>query len=235
MKTRYLAILGGLIATVAALILAGTALAQSPTPAPNKPGDGYQDTYLNRLAAALGVSREKLDGAFTQARNETLDQAVKDGKLTKEQADKMKAQQPRGPMFGFWGGQAKPKQPRGMGPAVAPKQPHDAIAKALGITPEELTNQIRSGKTLKELAQGKEQAVKDAILKAEKERLDQAVKDGKLSQDQANKIYERLQKADPLSMFGGARGHGRHFGPGWFSGPGGKPKAQPTPSGSGGS
>lgn len=229
MRTKGLLLLTGLAAAALALVLAGTALAQTPPSAPGKSSDSYHDTFMNRLAAALGVTREKLDGSLTQARNETLDQAVKEGKLTQEQAERMKAREPRGPMLGF--GATHPG-PRGNGPmGRAPGEwfafrmhLHDTIAGALGMTPEEMTNQIRSGKTLRELAKGKEQAVKDAILKAQKERLDQAVEDGKLTREQADRIYGELQKRDPLSMPGGAWGQGRGNGPGMRGiGPGPKP------------
>jgi hypothetical protein len=44
------------------------------------------------LADALGISVEKLQAAYVQARNASIDQAVTDGKLTQEQADLMKGQ-----------------------------------------------------------------------------------------------------------------------------------------------
>jgi hypothetical protein len=45
------------------------------------------------LADALGISVEKLQAAYVQARNAHIDQEVADGKLTQEQADLMKGQQ----------------------------------------------------------------------------------------------------------------------------------------------
>jgi len=47
-----------------------------------------------------------------------------------------------------------------MGGAVMDgSQVNDAIAKALGITTQDLTNQLQSGKSLAEIASGKVQAV----------------------------------------------------------------------------
>ncbi len=217
MRFRKTVALGGIVVVVAGLILASTALAQTPTPTPNKASGSYANTFMDRLAGALGVSRQKLDEGLTQARNDTLDQAVKDGKLTREQADKIKARQPQGSAPGMRGIPFGPKGGDRKGVVVLfGSSMHEVIAKALGMTSDELTNQLRSGKTLKELAEGKEQAVKDAILKAQKERLDQAVKNGRLTQAQADSAYERLQKADPLSMMGSGpygTGHGPGMGP----------------------
>jgi hypothetical protein len=201
-KTLFLLGLAGLIA---ALAVAGTALAQTPTPTPNQPKSNYRDTFLDKLATALGTTKDKLNGAFTQARNDTIDQAVNDGKLTQQQADKMKARQNAGPGFSFRGlpeGKAKPRITMGMNSS----QIRDAIAGALGMKPEDLAAQLKAGKSLSELAQGKEQAVKDAVLKVVKDRLDQAVKAGKLTQAQADQSYSKAQKMDPLKMFGGPWG-----------------------------
>lgn len=224
MRLRTPLILSGLVVILTISVLAGTALAQDQPQTPGAKSGSYGEIFLDRLAAVLGVSREKLDQSITQARDETVDQAVKDGKLSQERADRIKSQQPQYPMFGFLD---MPAKQNGRAPImIAPGLMHDAIAEALGITPEELANQIRSGKSLKELAEGKEQAVKDAILKAQKERLDQAVKDGKLTQEQADKIYERLQQFDPLSMFGGMKIQGRAFDKHRFFSPG-KPMMKP--------
>ncbi|MHB1162822.1 MAG: hypothetical protein ACYC3V_21180 [Chloroflexota bacterium] len=226
MKFRKPLAILGLAGVVAALAVAGSAFAQTPTPAPDqKAKSSYQELFLDRLAAALGTTREKLNGAFTQARDETVDQQVKDGKLTQEQADKIKARSGEAP-FGF-GIRGFERGHKG-GPAfMGGGQAHEAIAKALGMTSEDLTNQLRSGKTLAELAKGKEQAVKDAVVGVVKPQLDEAVKNGKMTQDRANQILEQIQSSD-LNSFGG-RGF---MGKGWFKGNGTRDQAPSTkPSG----
>ncbi len=211
MKPRKTWVILGLAGAVAALVVAGTALAQTPTPTPGQQAkSNYHEFFLDRLAAALGTTRDKLNSAFTQARNETADQMVKDGKLTQQQADKLKAQQGTGPLgFGFRGIDRAPRMKDGaffLGGA----QVQEAIAKALGITREELVNQLRSGKTLAELIKGKEQAVKDAVVEAMKSQLDQAVKNGRLTQEQADQMLEKIRNTD-LSTLG-------VWGKGWFRG-----------------
>lgn len=224
MKFRKPLVVLGLAGVVAALVVAGTAFAQTPTP-DQQAKTSYHEFFLDRLANALGTTRDKLNGALTQARSETVDQAVKDGRLTQEQADKIKAQQGTGPFgFGFHGfGRGGMKGGAFMGAGQA----HDAIAQALGMTPEDLANQLRSGKTLAELAAGKEQAVKDAIVNAMKPQLEEAVKNGRITQDRANEILEQIRTSD-LSKYGGHWGMGR----GWFKGNGTQNQAPGTkPSG----
>lgn len=126
-------------------------------PGPNRGGDSYQSLFANKLAATLGVTRDTLSSAITQARGDIVVQGVKDGKLTQDQADKIKSQR-SSIAFGFdfqGSGRGEP-----MGGAVMDgSQVNDAIAKALGITTQDLTNQLQSGKSLAEIASGKVQAV----------------------------------------------------------------------------
>lgn len=87
-----------IIAVVAAVviltigILGGVAYAQPPTPS----GTDSGKTLLGRVAAILGIEQQKVEEAFSQAQKDMqkdaqkarLEQMVKNGKLTQEQADK---------------------------------------------------------------------------------------------------------------------------------------------------
>jgi len=85
------------IALVGAAVVGVVAYAQGTTsPNPFWPfgwgkGGGWESTYseqmYNAIASKLGVDRAKLDKAVQEARQEVIEQAVKDGKLTREQAD----------------------------------------------------------------------------------------------------------------------------------------------------
>lgn len=71
-----------------------------------------------------------------------------------------------------------------------------ALAEQLGLTPDELIDEISSGKTLADLAQ--EKGVSTADLSATMEEtmragLEQAVEDGILSQEQADQMLEQMQ------------------------------------------
>ena len=194
---------------MAVAVVGGTAFAQTPTPtpAPNQPAQAtYQNFFLDRLARLLGTSRDQLNSALTQARNDTVDQEVKDGKLTQDQATQIESQQGIG-HFGFDGfGPGRMGGPGQMGGGAT----LDAIASALGMSTQDLQSQLQSGKTLAELASGKEQAVKDAIVAAEKARLDQAVQNGRITQEQENQRLDQIQNSDlsQLWHFGGRGGPG---------------------------
>ena len=77
----------------------------------------------------------------------------------------------------------------------------DTVAEALGLTPDELFTQLHAGKTLEEIAeeQGVEledvrEALNAARIEDRKEAIQQAVEDGKLSQEQADWMIEGLEK-----------------------------------------
>ena len=68
----------------------------------------YHDVLVGKVASILGVDQSKLTDAFTQARNDTIDQAVKDGRITSDQAklikDRVAQVQADGGPAGFAGG-----------------------------------------------------------------------------------------------------------------------------------
>ncbi len=111
----------------------------------------------------------------------------------------------------------------------------DAAAKVLGMTPDELSTQLKDGKTLSDLATAKGvtlQSVQDAIQAARRTemtaQIKQAVTNGQMTQDKANWLLEGLNKGylDGPGGFGFGRGFG-------FGGPGpdhGQPPAQAAPT-----
>jgi hypothetical protein len=69
-----------------------------------------------------------------------------------------------------------------------------AVAEVLGMEPQELKDALRDGKSLKDLIAEKGITVelaREQVLSVQKEKLDQAVKEGKLTQEQADGIYQR--------------------------------------------
>ena len=111
---------------------------------------------------------------------------------------------------------------------------YDAIAKALNLTPTQLFDQLHGGKTLSQIAQAQgvdlttvQTAAKAAETQAAKDRINQAVKDGTMSQDQANWLLQGIDKG----YIGGGKGFGFDFGfgRGRRGGPG-RPAPQATPS-----
>jgi len=90
----------------------------------------------------------------------------------------------------------------------------DKAAEALGLTPEGLFTELHAGKSLAEIAEAKGvdvQTVYDAMnaarAEAEKQAIQQAVEDGRISQEQANWMLQGLEKG-----WMGGHGFGRGFG-----------------------
>lgn len=153
--------------------------------------------FINNFASQLGVDTAKLNAAYSAAVNATADQAVKDGKLTQAQADKIKAAAQNGFKGGLFSGKGKGKAaPKGKAAfGFGEKAVLDAAAKALTITTDELKTQLKAGKSIADVAADKKvdlQTVKDAILAAVKAELDAKVKENKLTQDQADKRYQAV-------------------------------------------
>jgi urease accessory protein UreF len=202
-------------------------------------GGGEREALLNGVASKLGVTPEKLRDAISQALDERLDAAVKAGKLTEARADALRARLKAGgggllgPGFGRIGpgGFGGPGLHGGM--VLLRPQTAEAAASYLGLTPAQLHEQLRSGKSLGEIAkaQGKTaDGLKAAMTAAVKKDLDAAVKAGKLTQAQADErlkeLGERIDDAiagtvrvAPAPGARGLPGLGKHLLPGLGRGP----------------
>ena len=107
----------------------------------------------------------------------------------------------------------------------------ESIAEALGLTAKELSTQLWGGKTLAELAEKAGidlQALRDAATAAQmdamREAIQQAVKEGNMSQAQADWLLEGLDNGywggHSFGGLGGRGGHGHFGGRGSFGGRG---------------
>jgi hypothetical protein len=94
----------------------------------------------------------------------------------------------------------------------------EAVTKLLGMTAEQIYAERTAGKTLSDIAKSKgitDQKLIDAMLAGQKSAIDQAVKDGRLTQAQADWMLEKMKAMAPFKLtnpFGpGMRGggHGR--------------------------
>lgn len=90
----------------------------------------------------------------------------------------------------------------------------DTMADALGLTPVELFTELHGGKTLEEVAeeQGVEMEALQETMQAAREdamrqRIEQAVEDGAMSQDQADWMLQGLEQG--YGPMGRGFGHGR--------------------------
>jgi uncharacterized protein (DUF433 family) len=205
------------IATVAltgALLVGGTGAAIAAVTKDD--GKKAEQAVLDDAAKRLDVTPEKLRDALSAAQDAQLAQAVKDGKLTQKQADAIKERRKQSGrvLGGPFGG---PSGFRGPGPRFGPH--HGArgavfldLAKALGITRAQLFEQLRDGKSVAEIAKAQGKSLDDvrAALKADaKRRADEAVKDGDLTQAQADELLSHLDEG--LEHLGEAPPMGRRW------------------------
>ena len=73
-------------------------------------------------------------------------------------------------------------------------QEFEAVAKSVNLTPAQVVEQLRSGKTLADIAKAQnvdEATVKQAIVDARNAEIDQAVQFGFLTQDQGNQLKQQ--------------------------------------------
>jgi hypothetical protein len=220
---------------VAALAIgAGTAYSASRT--------SSSESFLNDFAGHLGVSPSKVQAAWLATIKDRLDQAVKDGHLTRSQEAAIlahiKDHQPfamPGPFGGFPPGQMRQDGHHGPPPWAGPGSgggpwhgpfllppggPLDAAATYLGVSVTDLFTELRSGKTLAQIATSKGRSVSGleaAMVKAQTTQLDKAVSQGHLTKSQASAIETGLkQRVDEVVHHGFNGGHDDH---GQWSGP----------------
>ncbi|MDW3176048.1 MAG: hypothetical protein R8J94_01540 [Acidimicrobiia bacterium] len=136
-----------------------------------------------------------------ERRQARVDRLVEDGVITQEQADDLA--EVRAAI------QANRQEMR------AEKQ--QAIADALGITVEELEAAKEAGTSLADLAGDDVQALVDLFTEQATERINDAVEDGRLTQEQADerldglaeRIESRIENGGGFGNGEGRRGHGR--------------------------
>lgn len=216
MTTRRIAIVGGTLVALAA----GSAGAIAATNADE--AKEREKTVLDTAAKKLDVTPEQLRDALVAGRAAQLDQAVKDGKITQEQADEIKKRQAESGLV-LGGGRGGPGGHRG-GPGGGRELMADA-AKALGLTEAQLKTQLQSGKTIAEIAEAQNKDlddVKATVKEAAVARIDAKLKAGDITQAQRDEMVEHLD--EHLEHLGERRrGRGPGHGPG---GPGAPPARQ---------
>jgi polyhydroxyalkanoate synthesis regulator phasin len=149
-----------------------------------------------------------------------LDEAVQQGRLTQEQADRMAGRADGNP--GWFGG-FKGKTPDGKRDFKKDTpRPHDDMAAALGVTPEQLKSELESGKKLPQIISEHgltAEQFKQKLLEIRKEALSKAVSEGKITQEQADRMIQKMEKRPDRSVRGPAPGPGLVPGLGPVPGP----------------
>lgn len=201
---------------------AGSALAQAaPTPTA-KPGG--KAGFMAALAAKLGIAPDKLDAAMQGVRKDL-------GMPDRKQGGPRGPRGPRGPLG------------RGPGGPTGGPPPLDAAATAIGITVNQLRTEL-PGKSLTDVAKAHNAdpaKVKAALVAKAQTRIDDAVKAGKATADQATNMKERaasmidevMTRTAPTPSKGGRGGWGGMPGPKGGHGDGGRrggPPGTPVPT-----
>lgn len=193
----------------------------TPTPSGSPPAQQQQigDTFWGILAGSLGVNADDLKSKALAARQQMLDQAVKDGRITQAQADALKQRLTSNNLiapiplpFNGQGNQQFPFR-GGPGPARGPNGGFGgfefgggdrlaeltAVAKALNLDAKALVTQLSQGKTLADVAKAQnvdEATVKQAIIDTRTAQIDQLLSLGLISQAQADQEKSQLTAAN---------------------------------------
>lgn len=187
MKGRWKVVAIVVAVVIAAGAMAGVALGNTSNATGSAAGSYWQE-FVSKLAANLGVSQDKLSAALDTTKQQMLAEAVQQGRLTQAQADKI-ASRPGFFPFGFG---------RGKGPGFAGViNQRNLVAQALGLTADQLQSKLQAGEKLPQIVTGQGMTMaqfQQKMLTLEQQALSQAVSQGKLTQDQANRILQRMQQ-----------------------------------------
>lgn len=187
--------------SVAGLAVAGAggAVAASKLDSPKE----ENQAVLNDAADQLDVQPSELSDALKKALSNRIDEAVRDGRLTKAEGEELKERINSGdfPLFGLpggpFGGPRFDKHPFGL-IEPDPMGELSTAADYLGLTVVQLRDQLNDGKTLAQIAKARDKSVDglvDKLVDRQKDRIEEAVKDGKLSRDEADQILAKVRQA----------------------------------------
>jgi RNA polymerase-interacting CarD/CdnL/TRCF family regulator len=237
-KTLFRVLMVGFV--VVALTLGATAFGlykyvSAAVETPTAPGQtastslmsNYWSLFIQSFASNLGIDQGKVDAAFSAAVNTTVDQALKDNKITQAQADSIKSRYSKGlsatnGFGGFTFGGGRGKNGFGMGFGQNQLITSADVATALGMTEQDVTTGLNSGKSIADLAKTQNKdlsVVKQALLDGAKTKLDAEVAAKTITQTQADEMYNKLSSSidnrlNNTGPFGGMRGM-RGFGMGF--------------------
>jgi hypothetical protein len=182
MKRNHKLVIGA--AAVAAVAGGSAAIAASGSSSPSQ----ESQAIINDTAQRLGIAPTKLSAALRQALIDRVDAAVAAGRITKAQGDALK-QRISSNDFPLIGGGHRDFGHFGFFGKL------DAAASYLGLTEAQLHSELASGKTLAQIAEdhGKSaDGLVNALVNAAKQKLDAAVKAGRLTQSQADQMLSDL-------------------------------------------
>lgn len=167
----------------------GTAFATTDKQADSSRANIYQD-FVAKLAANLGIDQEKVSAALDTTKQQMLDEAVQQGRITQEQADKMAARKDGG-FCGFGPNEGKMRHKGRMG-----SHNLDGMANILGISSEQLKTELESGNKMQDILTEHGLTVEQFRQKMQEQRkaeLDKGVAEGKITQEQADNMLKNKE------------------------------------------
>jgi len=176
---------------------------------------------LVAIAGEHGVSEQVLKDFLIAQKNQHMEEAIKAGRITAEQAEKMKANMDErvSQMINGKG----PMHNRHKNKANGPKAGHGFMGNAkllelLKVDDETFRNEVKSGKSLVTIAKEhgvSEKTLKKFITTQMTQRIDDGVKAGRISADKAAEMKKTLAErvTQMINGKGMMRGHG--FAPGY--------------------
>lgn len=209
-KAWRIAAIVAMVTILGVAMVAVAAYAQEATTGSSAVWD-FGQRVKEAIAEALGISVEQYDETVTAAQKQVLEEAVAEGQLTQEQADRMQKRLDGSGGFGSLG--------MGHGPDRTSLL-MTVAAEKLGLTEAELRTELQSGKSIADVAEEKgvdTQVISDAYLQQLKADLDAQVADGSLTQEEADAKLQAKTDALPDRLTGtwseqGHPGRGGHGG-----------------------
>src|SRR6187397_2555349 len=180
-----------ILGAVAGLAVVGTGAAVAATQFGDPKAES--EAIIKDAAGQLGVQPSQPSDALKKAYENRIDAAVAAGRLTKAQGDAIKAQIEAGnvplalPGIGFRNGPGFGHDMRGL----------SAAADYLGLKESDLAAKLESGKSLADIAKDQGKSVDglvNALVNDAKTHLNQAVKDGHVTQAQADQILSQIKE-----------------------------------------
>lgn len=162
-------------------------------------GDDAGPSFLERVAAKLGIETDTLQQAVRDARGDEIDAALERGDLTQEQADRLKERLDDAPLdedFGLGFAFGRGHGHSGLHLGFGLKGGIGDLAGFLGIDAAQLREELSAdGASLASVAEahGKSRDELKAFMQQQSgERIDAAVADGKITDEQASTLKEKL-------------------------------------------
>ncbi len=172
------------------------------------------------LAAENNVSIDTVTQAMLGAQAQRLGAAVTEGRIDQEQADQMTERLAEnvdaiinGEMGPGQGGMGQGGMGRGMRQERRGEN-LDEMAGLLGVDSQDLADSLKSGSSLSDIAEENgvdTELIVDAIVDRQTERLNDAVENGRMSEDRAAEIAENIEER-ATAMADGERGPGHRRG-----------------------